>query len=107
MTGESSLTGIILETDSTAIAGRVTRPRAETVEVQINEQSAFTLTSNQERLLVVQGAVRTVHTNQICAAAQRSLALIAPIARALARLAAARRDTHVTGSMWRKCHVMY
>ena len=57
MTGESSLTGIILETDSTAIAGRVTRPRAETVEVQINEQSAFTLTSNQERLLVVQGCL--------------------------------------------------
>ena len=49
--------GIILETDSTAIAGRVTRPRAETIEVQINEQSALRLTSAQECIFVVQGAV--------------------------------------------------
>lgn len=30
---------IILETDSAAIANRVTRPRSDTIEVQINEQS--------------------------------------------------------------------
>lgn len=32
---------IILETDSAAVANRVTRTRSDTIEVQINEQSMF------------------------------------------------------------------
>lgn len=36
---ESVDDGVILETDSAAIANRVTRPRPDSIEVQINEQS--------------------------------------------------------------------
>ncbi|TIA75347.1 hypothetical protein E3P89_00316 [Wallemia ichthyophaga] len=33
--------GIILETDSTAIANRVSRPKADTQDIQLNEQTLF------------------------------------------------------------------
>ncbi|SHO79309.1 Similar to S.cerevisiae protein RET3 (Zeta subunit of the coatomer complex (COPI)) [Malassezia sympodialis ATCC 42132] len=52
---ESIDDGIILETDSAAIANRVTRPRSDTIEVQINEQTLLNAYTNfREKTRVAQ-----------------------------------------------------